>query len=80
MECSRCARSIRAAVVIGLTSVGIVSPIVPANDAPLFTRPFNGVPLDKDELFIQIVPAELIESTNDGEKLEVGVGRSRAQN
>ncbi|MCH8316211.1 MAG: hypothetical protein IIA64_09585, partial [Planctomycetes bacterium] len=75
MECSRCASSIRAAVVIGLTSVGIVSPIVLANDAPLFTRPFNGVPLDSDELFIQIVPAELIDSTNDEQRhLDPGGG------
>ncbi len=75
MECSRCTSSIRAAVVIGLTSVGIVSPIVLANDAPLFTRPFNGVPLDSDELFIQIVPAELIDSTNDEQRhLDPGGG------
>ncbi len=58
-----------------MTSVALATPIVLANDAPLFTRPFNGVPLDTDNAFIRIVPAELIDSTNDDQRhLDAGGG------
>ena len=60
MECSRFDRSVRGAVVAGLViAFGLNSSVTRAQDAPLFTRPFNGVPLDRDELFIGVVPPEL---------------------
>ncbi len=75
MKCSRRDRSIGAAIIVGMTSVALATPIVLANDAPLFTRPFTGVPLDTDHAFIQIVPAELIDSTDDDQRhLDAGGG------
>lgn len=75
MERSRLDRSIGAAIIGGMTSVAIASSIVLANDAPLFTRPFTGVPTDTDQIFIQIVPEELIDSTNDDQRhLDAGGG------
>ena len=75
MNCSRRDSSIGAALVVGMTSIAFVVPIVRANDAPLFTRPFNGVPIDVEFAFIQIVPDELIDSTDDDQRhLDAGGG------
>ena len=75
MECSRRDSLLGVALIVGMTSVAIASPIVGDNDAPLFTRPFTGVPTDTDQIFIQIVPEELIDSTNDDQRhLDAGGG------
>lgn len=63
------------AAAVGLAMMLAISPDGSAQDAPLFTRPFDGVPVPALELFLRIVPLEQINFENDDERqLDVGGG------
>ncbi|MHC4427186.1 MAG: hypothetical protein ACYS0D_01090, partial [Planctomycetota bacterium] len=44
---------------------GSIQPGASAQDAPLFTRPFDGVPTPREAPFTRIVPPEQINSDDD---------------
>jgi hypothetical protein len=63
----------RGAVVWALGA--LVCPAAPGQDAPLYFRPFTGVPIGSEENFIRIVPEEFIDSGNDASRsLDPGGG------
>ncbi|MCA9289952.1 MAG: hypothetical protein KDA25_02420 [Phycisphaerales bacterium] len=48
-----------------LLLAGLLAPSASAQDAPLFTRPFNGVPVPKEDKFLRIVPETAFDASDD---------------
>ena len=68
-------RQVVPAVVIGSAAVCALSPQTGAGDAPLFARPFEGVPARTHAPLLRIVPLERINFENDDQRqLDIGAG------
>ena len=56
------------AAVVGSAAILAPCPQSIATDAPLFTRPFDGVPVPAKEPLLRIVPLERINFENDDQR------------